>query len=58
MNKRKLNDVTPEEWDATYNSQLQLQPVVFTKPVKDAGAINADVDYHHLFQRATKKTLH
>jgi hypothetical protein len=58
MNKRRLNDVTPEEWDAMYSLQLQLQPVVFTKPVKNVRVVNTDVDFHHLSRRTTKKTLH
>jgi hypothetical protein len=66
MNKRRLNDVTPEEWDAMYSLQLQMQPVVFTKPVKgsanslkDVRVLNTDVDYNHLVEwNPAKKTLH
>jgi hypothetical protein len=59
MNKRRLNDVTPEEWDAMYSLQLQLQPVVVDKKVKDVRVVNTDVDYDHLVEwNPAKKTLH
>ena len=59
MNKRRLNDVTPAEWDAMYSLQLQLQPVVVDKPVKDVRVVNTDVDYNHLVEwNPAKKTLH
>lgn len=64
MNKRRLNDVTPEEWDAMYSLQLQLQPVVPDKAAEAAkmhihhvsSVVNASQELVNLYLE--KKTLH